>query len=119
MSFKFVLGSQSVTTSSEATGSTSKDLEGIFIGQSKTNVMQIANTGSSTATYTISVSGVNTDIKTSTEVSLDNVTYATTVVASGVAAGRLSDAIYYKVTPAAGSIVGSGTVYIRADEVVV
>lgn len=119
MSFKFVLGQQVVTAASEATGATTKDVGGLFMGQGIINTLHIANTGSSTADYTVAASGVNTTIVTATSFSLDNISYTSSVMVSGVTAGTLSEIIFYKIAPAQGDVVGSGTVFLRADEVVV
>lgn len=119
MSYKIVDGDTIVGTAEEAPVLSSLDLGSLLIGQGKVESFAIANTGLTTASYNVTVSGVNTTIMSDVELSLDNqkTWSSTNVVPSGIAANRISDTIHVRYTPSEGTITTAGTFLIRVDEV--
>lgn len=119
MSFNWIDNGDTGFTALGATTISDDDLEisGIFVGETEEVSFRLGNLGSSTTTFDISASGVNSTIIDDVEFSYDNgLSWDTTAHVSGVRPNECTDLIRCRYTPAEGEITGVGSFLIRVDE---
>jgi len=126
MSFKLTAGTDTSRTAAEATelatynpstGVGGLDFQSLQYLQTRVLEFKIANTGASKATFTVSITSLNTDLATNTTLSLDGTNYSTSVVVY-VEANRVSNVIYMKhfVDTSVEDTLGQGTIKIKVVE---
>lgn len=115
MAFKLT-EDMSAQYASEASEATSLDMGAVFVGQEKILKFRIANTGSSQADFTVTITGTNTNITDDVTLSTDGDTYAASVDVDGVAANHVSDIVYCKIKPDASDPTAAGTFMIKVTE---
>lgn len=119
MSFKYIGSSDQSVAADDATAITSIDFGKVF--PSSTNILQfkIGNTGSSTASFTSTVTSVNTALSNACNVSLDGITWVagSTGVSITLNGNEVSDAIYIKIVIPDDAYIDEATVRIATTEV--
>lgn len=118
MTWKIIDASYTGISAADADAETSFSLGYLFVGQEEKWAFRIGNTGSATADYHISVSGVNTALMSGLQYSTDKVTYDYHAFVKAVPAGQISDTIYckFKIDDDDTVYMTSGTVLMRVDE---
>lgn len=116
MSFKFIDENYTGFTAADADELEDFSISGIFIGQEKRGAFRIGNTGSQTTGYSISASGLNTDILDGVNFSTDGTTFSPTIGTSGVQPNQVSDLVRFSFQLTQGDPIGPGTFLIRVDE---
>lgn len=116
MSFKFIANTNTFLTAADAETLTEIDLGGVFKGQTKKSSFQLGNTGATTATFTCVVSGVESGVRDNVSYSLDNVTWSSIAVISGVAPNGVTPLITVRYTPDSNDFTTSGTFLIDVAE---
>lgn len=117
MSFKFIAGDNTILTTADAPTTSGLFMNGVFPLHSKVDSFQIGNTGSSQKDYQAIASGLNAEINNDVDFSTDRVSWTSSTTVSGIKANEVSPTIFVRYTPAANSIVASGTFLIHVDEV--
>lgn len=128
MSFKFISSLDGSRTAGDATAlsgyNPSTGVSDITFGtmlylQEKVVSFRLGNTGSSTATFTISIDSVNSPLEANTSLSLDKETYSSSV-AVVVEPNKISPVIYMKhvvnIETSGATVKGLGTIKIKVVE---
>lgn len=117
MSFKFTNAGYTGRDAAGATADTSYDMGGLFKKQTKDQKFKIGNTGASEATFTITASGLESDLTSAVTFSVDQGdTWYTSAGVSGVAPNENSEVIIARFTVPDDAYLASGTFLIRVDE---
>lgn len=101
---------------SEVTTVTGLELSPAFIDQTVQDSFRLGNTGSSTSNYSISASGLNSNVTDDVEFSVDLINWYETITISGIQPNQMTDKCYYRFTPDEDNYEGEGSFLIRVDE---
>jgi hypothetical protein len=92
------------------------DLGGLFCLEEGLDNFKIACETSGIFDYHIYASGVNSEIVSEVEFSLNKITWSTDVTVAGLNQDQISDVIYFRLTPAERTSIGDTSFLIRVDE---
>jgi len=115
MSYKFISKDEVVDSASEARGITTLDIGNCLYGMDKITSFRLGNVGASSASFDITISGINTTLVDDTQLSDDGDNWSSSV-SLVLDAGVISDQIYIKHNARAGAVIDSGIIRVHVVE---